>query len=101
MADDPVVERLDDALERVRDLERRAMNGEVIAPTALVVEVRAIRDDILAERRDRTARDAEIHARIDGSLPRQPWAKIGTWFLGIFSVVIGGLTLLLIGKGVG
>jgi hypothetical protein len=96
---DPIVERLDDALERVRDLERRSLNGEMIAPASLVVEVRAIRDDLLAERRDRMNRDQIIHARIDGALPRQPWAKIGTAFLVIFTTVVGGLIVALIGKG--
>ena len=96
---DPVLERLDDALERVRDLERRSLSGEQIPPASLVVEVRAIRDDLLAERRDRVLRDAEIHARIDGALPRQPWVRIGTTFLIIFTTVIGGLVLSLIERG--
>lgn len=97
--DDPVIERMDDALDRVRDLERRSLNGELIPPASLIVEVRAIRDDILAERRDRVKRDKEIHDRIDGSLPRQPWAKIAGTFIGVFVTVVGGLVVLLIGKG--
>ena len=98
---DPTTERLDDALDRVRDLEHRALAGEEIPPAALVVEVRAIRDDLLAERRDRVERDAAIHARIDGSLPRHPWAKIGTAVVAISVAVVGGLVVALIGRGLG
>ena len=98
---DPITERLDDALQRVRDLELRALAGEDISNAALITETRAIRDDILAERRDRVQRDEALHARIDGSLPRQPWARIGATFLIIFTTVVGGLVVALIGRGLG
>jgi hypothetical protein len=60
-----VVERYDDALERLRDLERRADTDPNVKLSQVVGELRAVRDDILAERRDRINKDTFFHREID------------------------------------
>jgi hypothetical protein len=62
---EPVIERYEDALQRVRDLELRAERDPEVRLVTVISEVRAIRDDILAERRDQIHRDKIIHERID------------------------------------
>lgn len=87
---DPVLGRLDDALNRTMDLERRARAGEHISPYELASEMRSIRDDLIAERRDVLIRRSELDERLTHFLPRQPWQKIGATIGGIAVTVVAG-----------
>jgi hypothetical protein len=62
---EPIIERYQDALNRVRDLEIRAENDPNVRLVTVISEIRAIRDDILAERRDSVRQNEAIHRRMD------------------------------------
>lgn len=98
---DPVVERLDDALERAQQLEQRALRGEAIPNVEIVSEMRAVRVDLLAERRDVLIKRAEYEKRFkeldDKKLNRSPNAVRAVWlFATTVMTVIGGFTLWLV-----
>lgn len=93
---DPVIERLDDALARVSEMERRAQQGESIPNAQIVTEMRSIRDDLLAERRDVIERRERIDAQMAMFLPRQPYQRIGGFIVAIMGTVAGGWVLWLL-----
>lgn len=100
--DDPVEGRLDDALDRLRDLEIRAQRGEDIPNATIVTEVRAIRDDLLAERRATQKAEKKVHDRIDyldaKKVDKNPTANRVFWifmtaFAGAIGTIAAGLYL--------
>lgn len=99
-AEDPVLGRLDDALNRVEEMERRVNKGEVLPQSTLITELRAIRDDLLAERRDVLAKREELEYRMSNFLPRQPYQKISASVVGLIFTLLGGWLLWIItGRG--
>ena len=96
--DDPIVERYDDALERIRDLERRAETDPSVKLVTVIGEVRAIRDDILAERRDRIKKDKYFDEKIlhltDTKVDKNPNAARVFWIT--LTSVVGGFVALIV-----
>lgn len=88
-SDDPVEGRLIDALSRLRELERAAQRGESIPNDTIIAEVRAIRDDLLAERR--ATSQAIDHLRVT-KVDRNPTA-VRVWWIALTAVVGGVVTL--------
>jgi hypothetical protein len=97
--DDPVLGRLDDALQRVNKLEERAVLGEEIPNHVIVTEMRAIRDDMVAERKDTLNRRVEFINLMATFLPRQPATTVMKWVVTFITTVAGGLTIWWITKG--
>ena len=89
-SDDPVEGRLIDALSRLRELERAAQRGESIPPDTIITEVRAIRDDLLAERRS-TAKDIVELRRT--KVDKNPTAARVFW-IGLTAAIGVGATLI-------
>jgi hypothetical protein len=92
-AEDPVLGRLDDALTRVNRIEERAVSGENIPNNVIISEMRAIRDDMIAERRDVLQKRKEIEEHLLNYLPRQPAVNIIRWVVG-FITTLGGAWVL-------
>lgn len=78
-SEDPVVNRLDDALDIARDIERRSQQGEVIPPSVLATQSRAMIDEMLAARRDEIVYRNNVENKIDSKLNRQPWESYLKW----------------------
>lgn len=98
--EDAVLGRLDDALDRVNRMEERAVKGEPIPNQVIISEMRAIRDDMIADRRDVLQKRAELDFRLSGYLPRQPAVNIMRWAVGAITTVAGGVLLwFLTGRG--
>ena len=85
--EDPVLGRLDDALSRVNKIEERATKGESIPNSVIISEMRAIREDMLAERRDTSLKRKELDARLANYLPRQPAISIMRWVVAFITTV--------------